>query len=121
MNDEVEEQAPLDSSIARSWLRWTDDPDVRGVEVSLLKSSGDWPWQIGVVAAEFVREEPFESVFRQRIDAAIRLVTGVRDVVEEDREVWLASGQPDGVELTRSVGNAIDEMAEDIRACVEGE
>jgi hypothetical protein len=119
VTDEVEQSEPLDSAISGSWLRLTDDPDVRGVEVSRLADGDPWPWQIGVFAAEFVREEPFESEFRQRIGAAIRSVAGIAEVVEEDREVWMASGDPDGSELARSVGAAVDAMVDQIRAAME--
>jgi hypothetical protein len=47
----------------------------------------DWPgdgdgWLVGVDAMEFVRSEPLESEFRQRILAALRAVSGVTHLEE---------------------------------------
>jgi hypothetical protein len=73
-----------------------------------------------VSAAEFVCEEPFESEFHARIDAALRSVDGVSDVAEEDREVWLVAGTPDGQALVHAVAEALDAMASSIRAAIDG-
>jgi hypothetical protein len=97
---------------------WSNDE----VGVGVSCDAGDpWPWRIEVDAAEFVREEPFESEFRRRIDAAIRSVGGITDVTEEDREVWLAAGQSDGEAIVAAVATALDAMAEQIEAALEGD
>lgn len=123
MEDEIRRVEPLDDPEAdiEEWTRVTEDPDVRGVDVSLLRHGGDWPWQIFVSAAEFVRDEPLESEFRRRINDAIRGTAGVSETIEEDREIWLAAGSPDGADLTRSVAEAIDSMAQQIQAATEGD
>ena len=102
------------------WSRVVDeeDEDILGVGVSRIAGE-TWHWEIGINAAEFVREEPFESTFRDAIDAAIRRVSGITDVIEEDREVWLASGPgADGEQILRSVARALDNMADDIEAAL---
>lgn len=71
------------------------------------------------VRRRVVREEPFESEFRRRIDAAIRSVAGISDVFEEDREIWTASGEADGAELTRSVAAAVDAMVAQIQEAID--
>ena len=42
--------------------------------------------RVQVNAAEFLREEPLESDLRRALDAALRLVEGVADVIGENRE-----------------------------------
>ena len=120
MPDEIRMMASQDDEILAEWVREGDDPDIQMVDVCQLARGGEWPWQVEVAAAEFVREEPFESEFRDRIDQAIRSVPGVQHVVEEDREVWLVSGNPDAEHLVRTVADAVDALAEGIRAAMEG-
>lgn len=118
MGDDIEIE-----SDDEGWSRVVDeeDEDILGVGVSRLR--GDtWHWEIGVNAAEFVREEPFESTFRDAIESALRRVRGITDVVEEDREIWLAAGKDaDGEQILRSVARALDAMADDIESAMEPE
>ncbi len=120
MTAEVEEHDTGDDEIAEAWQRHCHEPDLEGVEASRLVAGGDWPWQVSIAAAEFVREEPFESEFRRRVEAALRGVDGVADVAEEDREVWLVAGSPPGPDLVRAVADALDAMAPRIRQSFEG-
>ena len=103
------------------WARVTDDEDVRGVEVSRRDDGGEWPLEVFVSAAEFVRVEPLESRLRAAVGDAIRGVPGVEAVAEEDREIWIVQGSPDLPTLTRAVAAAIDELAEDIEAVLEAD
>lgn len=103
----------------QEWVRETDDDDVRGVGALQLADEGRWTWQVGVSVAEFLREEPLESEMRAAVDQAIRAVAGVTEVAEEDREVWILSGDPSGEELVRSVGEAVDRLAPRARRHIE--
>lgn len=121
MGDGIRRVDSGDDEVAEAWTRDCDDPDVRGVEVLRWSRGGRWPWQVEVHAAEFVGVEPFESEFRGRIEDAIRSVPGVTDVVEEDREVWLADGNPVGAQLIAAVAAAVDAIAEQIAAAIADE
>lgn len=102
------------------WQRETDeDDDLRGVGASKIAAVGDWPWQVFVSMAEFVREEPLETEMRTAVDAAIRSVPGVTDVAEEDREVWIVEGTPSGEALVRAVGAAVDPLVERAAALLD--
>ena len=111
---EVRQIEPSDSEILREWERVTDDDEILGVSVSLGREP-EWKWQVCVAVAEFVRDEPLESNFSNRITLALGRVKGVKEVIREDREVWLVDGEPDGEELVREVSAALDAMEEDLR------
>jgi hypothetical protein len=57
-----------------------------------------------------------EGELRAMVDQAIRSVPGVTEVAEEDREIWILSGDPSGEALVRSVGEAVDRLAPRARA-----
>lgn len=105
--------------------RRTDEPEV--LDYSVAPTGCDngpqrtWTWGLYVNAMEFVRDEPLESELRGAIDEAVRSVDGVEDVVEEDREVWAISGDPDGRMLFEAIGGVIDTFAPRIRHDVSGE
>ncbi len=101
------------------WVRRTDDDDVRGVGALQRQVDGRWSWQVEVWAAAFLREEPLESLLRTAVDAAIRSVPGVMEVAEQDREVWVLSGDPDGESLVWAVGEAVDLLASRARAYLD--
>ena len=100
------------------WDRLLDD-DVRGVE-AIRVGDGEWPWQVILAVAEFVREDPLEIVLRERISQALRAVPGVTEVAEEDRQVWIVSGQPSGEALVRAAARVVDDLAPRSRALMEG-
>ncbi len=102
-----------------AWERLTDEPDVRGVE-AVKVGEGEWPWQVIVSAAEFVREDPLEAELRQGMAAALRGVDGVADVAEEDREVWIIDGQPSGEALVRAAAQVVDDLAPRLRSHIDG-
>jgi hypothetical protein len=107
----------MDDVFDEAWQRFTDDPQVRGVEANRLRDFGEW--SVFVCAMEFVREEPLESELRLGIGAALRGTPGVSQVAEEDREVWRVGGSPTGDALTRAVADAVDEFAPRVRAHIE--
>jgi hypothetical protein len=107
----------VDSDLPEEWIRETAEPEVRNV--GALKMIEADAWQVTVWAAEFVREEPLESLLRKRMHQALRSVEGVTRVAEEDREVWLVSGSASGADLTRAAAAVVDELADQIRHHIE--
>ena len=106
--------------------RRTDEPEVLDYSVAPTgyeEENGPhsrWTRGLYVNAMEFVRDDPLESELRRAIDAAARSVAGVEDVVEEDREIWLISGNPDGRQLFDAIGAVVDTFAPQIRKVVDG-
>lgn len=107
----------VDEELEEEWIRDTDEPEVRNVGATKLS---DHEWQVGIWAAEFVREEPLESTMRTRIAEKLRSVPGVTDVSEGDREVWDVQGFTTGADLTRAAADAIDGLADEIRSHIRG-
>jgi hypothetical protein len=105
-----------DEENVEEWSRVTDEVDLFGVEAVRTESQGPWQWTVLVSAMEFVREEPLESQLRTAIEGALRTVTGVKKVQEEDREVWIIDGAPIGPSLVEAVAIAIDGYAAELRA-----
>lgn len=99
----------------QSWLRSADDP-ARGVEVNLF---ADGTLTVFVSAAEFIRADPLESELRSAVDEAVRIVPGVDDVYEEDRELWVITGTPDPEQVLQSVGEAVDRLEPRIRTEID--
>ena len=96
------------------------NPKFAGVEVHHFRNPDNGAWSLGVWVMEFVREDPLESVLRTAMDAALLGVTGVVDVLQEDREVWSIDGSPSGEELVRTAAKVVDTFAEETRAFVTG-
>ena len=95
----------------QEWDRRTDDDDVRGVSARQREATGRWSWTVSVSAAQLWREEPAEGELRRAVAASIASVAGVAEVAEEDRGVWILTGDPSGEELVRAVGDAVDDIA----------
>ncbi len=72
-----------------------------------------------VNVAEFLREDPLEAEMRSAVAAALRSVAGVTEVAEQDREVWVLSGTPDGEAITHTVGEVVDTLASRARAEID--
>ena len=100
-----------------TWSQFNDAEDVRRVHVS-FHPDANWQWEISIPVAEFIRDEPLESDFRARVDRALR-ITGIADVAEEDRELWLARGPADGAAIARSVAAVLDAMAVELDAALD--
>jgi hypothetical protein len=92
-DEEVEEAWTRDVP-ARGVLR-----HVHGVEASKHMGARKFAWHVTVWVMEFVRDEPLEGELRRRVGAALRKVSGVKKVAEEDREVWVVDGAPSGEAL----------------------
>lgn len=115
---EVRQIEPMDDEIVEEWERVTDDPDIHGVGAARFAGT-EWPWQVYVYVAEFVRTEPLESELRRRITDALNSVPGVTEAVQEDREVWVVQGDASGDALTRACAAVVDELATRTREVYE--
>ena len=102
-----------DEHYDQGWERVTDEFELYGIDASKLAGK-PW-WQVGVAAAEFISAPlpaEFQSDFRHRIATALRSVAGVERVDEEDREVWLVTGQPpSALALIEAVAPVLDDLA----------
>jgi hypothetical protein len=116
VSEDVQRIQPDDPEITETWLRETDEPDVRAVEASRISSG----WQVGVWVMEFIRADPLETELRQRMATALRGVSGVTGAEEEDRETWLVTGTPSGRALAEAAAEVVDDLADRTRACVNG-
>jgi hypothetical protein len=101
-----------------SWVRTTDEPDIRSLEVMRLEAHGGW--QVGVAVMEFVRsgDAPYAELVRA-IETAIGSVDGVESVVREDTEVWWIEGSFSGEQVAIAVATVLDERADVLRAHYE--
>ena len=95
------------------WDRLTDEPEIRGVEAIRLDDD-EWPWIVVVWVAEFVREDPLEAELREAMLRELSRVRGVEAVAEEDREVWIVAGVPDGRELVKAAAAVVDGLYEKV-------
>ncbi len=120
MRDEIVRVPDDEVDGEEEWVRETDDDDVLGVDAVKLEDADEWPWQVIIAVAEFVREDPLEDELRREMAAALRAVPGVTDVAEEDREVWIVNGQPSGEDLVRAAARVVDRLAPRTRAHVHG-
>lgn len=113
-NPIIKQVKPEDEEIIEEWVVESDNNDVWGVYVTKMDDEYEFPWNITIAAAEFIREEPLESKFRDLVEKALSAVTGVDEVIEEDREVWLVDGEPDGKALMEASLSVIKELSSDI-------
>ena len=90
-----------------------------GVEAVRLRGPGEWPWQVQVSVADFLREEPLDVELGISVDRAIRSIDGVADVQHEEREVWVVRGAPSGEALVHGVAAAMERFAARIRIYLE--
>lgn len=81
-------------------------------EIRRIQSQDPEVQEVFVCVLEFVRPDPLESEFRQRIVAALRGVAGVTSADEHDREMWFVTGAPSGKSLIEAVALVVDDLAE---------
>lgn len=110
---------PQDEEIAEEWVRETDEPEVRGVSATRLRASSAWPWRVTIGAAEFIREDPLEKELREALRRGLGAVKGVTRVEEEDREVWIVAGNPNGEALAKAAADVVDKLQAKLRKHVE--
>jgi hypothetical protein len=116
VSDEIRQIQPQDPQIQEEWLRETDEPGIRAVNVCRVDEIGGW--QVMVWVMEYVSEDPLESELRERITTALRNVTGVTSADEQDRETWFVAGAPSGKALVEATARVVDDLAERTRAHV---
>jgi hypothetical protein len=117
MSDQEAEPIPASELEGiEGWRRFTDEPELRDVEVVRYKDSGHWQWSIFVSVMEFVRSDPLESELREAMAKALRAVPGATDVAEEDREEWVVDGEPSGKALAEAAAATVDAFAPQTRA-----
>jgi hypothetical protein len=112
--------AELDEDRAESWERLTDEPDVLGVDASLITAGAEPYWSVWVRAAELVRQDPLESQLRHQMAGALAAVDGADNVWEEDREAWGVLGPASGEALVRAASDVLDRLAPSLRLHVAG-
>jgi len=116
MCEDVQQRVPLvDDENVEEWERLSNEFEVRGVEAYLPAGDG---WRVVVAVAEFIRDDPLESELVTGVETALRSVVGVTNVWHEDREQWVAEGQPSGRELVGAVAAFLDSFAERARPAV---
>ena len=103
--------APQDEEILEEWIRVTDDKHILGVGVTRMLGD-EWPWQVGVYVAEYIREDPLQSELHDSITGALSALPGVVQAVHEDREHWAVQGDVNGEELIGACAAVLDRFAE---------
>ncbi len=110
-------QVAVDDPDGEAFETWERIPagysDVLSVWAEKTSDSA-WPWKITISALEFVRSEPLESRLRAALTTALGAVPAVTAVTEEDTEVYLVAGAPDGYAITKAATQAIDGLASEI-------
>lgn len=116
----VERTDPDGGDVVERWsLRTEDEPlDVVGVEAMRLDEEGDWPWQVHVSVAEFLRAESLDVELDISVDRALRSVEGVADTRNDD-DVWSVRGAPSGEAVVVAVSAALGRFAARIRIYLE--
>ena len=114
---QIEKVEPEDEEILEEWVRDIRS-EVHGVDVCRM-ADPRWPWHIGVVVMEFVRDEPLVSELADALTAALSAVPGATGAYQEDRECWLVTGQCDGPTLVRAVCEVVDRFAPQTRAVID--
>jgi hypothetical protein len=118
---EPEQHEPLGSETAESWVVGLGD-DLRLVEAYRHKPGSfpeEWPWGVVLGIAEFARTDELERGLFGDVSAAIAAVPGVTEVVQEDREVWLVAGTPEGRDLVIAAATAAEPWVAKVRAFLD--
>ena len=104
----------IEHSVDPDAEEWTYEVEDDAIGVCVVRDEDGF--QVIVNAAEFVREQPLEGRLRAAVAAGLTRVPGVKDVFEEDREVWIVEGRPSGEDLARAAAEAIGTLADELRA-----
>lgn len=98
---EINQTAPDDERHLEQWVSNFPDMDILGVAAYKFDES-ESPWGIYVYAAEFIREDPLESKLHKGITDALEKLPGVTKAFQEDREVWIITGNATGHDLMKA-------------------
>lgn len=109
--DQVESE---DEDIVEAWSRRTDEPHILGVSAIRL-SEDEWPWQVAASIAEYIRDEPLQSQMRAAMLSALSRVSGVEDVEEDERGIWVLEGCVHGRDLVLAAVAVVDQLASEAR------
>jgi hypothetical protein len=120
VSDEIRRVPDDEVDGEEAWYRLTTDPDVRGVEAVRHRASCTESWQVVPYVAEFLRVDPLEDELSAGMLAALRAVSGVTSLEEEDHEVWIVGGTPSGEALVRAAAGVVDSLAAQARAYIDG-
>ena len=114
-NIEIKQVKPKDEEVLEEWVRVTDEEHILGV-CAIRFTNSEWPWQVSIYVAEYIRTEPLQSELQVAITNALNEIPGVEKAIQEDREVWVVQGNVSGDSLIRASAIALDHLAEAMRA-----
>lgn len=91
------------------WERVTTVPNFQGVYVVRMTESD---WTVTVSMMEYLRVTPHGAEAANALTAALRGLTEVSDVVQDDTDTWVVSGSGlAGAALVRAVVPVVDEFS----------
>jgi len=112
---DIRQIEPSDDELSEEWEVVTDEEDIMGVG-AVRSDDDDWPWQVFVCVAEFIRTEPLQSELFRVVSEALTGVSGVLEAAHEDREIWVVRGDVGGEALVRAAARAVASIADRTRA-----
>ena len=119
MTRPIRDREQEDEETSQVWTRGAEWDETTAVDALRLRGEKEWPWQVVIPVAEFIREQPLETELWEAVTSALRGVRGVREAAQEDREVWVVSGRARGRSLVAAVGNALDRLEPRLRQHVD--
>ena len=111
MDDDIVRIEPADDEIAEEYVRRTDQPDLRGVDVYRIASLDRWHWHVALGIDGFAPDR-IEVELNERMPPALLAVPGVTEVAQESREMWLVPGTPKGEDLLWAAAQTVDQLAD---------
>lgn len=124
MTRPVRDRAQESEDISQAWTRSLDLDELTAVDALRLRGEQEWPWQVIVPVAEFIRTDPLQSELFHAVTSALQNLRGVREAAHDDREVWVVSGRVRGRSLVAAVGAVLDRLeprlSQDLDALVAG-
>jgi len=100
------------------WINITDEPEILGVDAS-RDIEDESSWTVYISVAEFIREEPLESILFSAISSALNGVECVERVEQEDREAWIVEGKVKAPSLIRACVIQLKELHPKLRAAYD--
>lgn len=95
----------FDDGFTVGWVMGFEGPDAIAAERTTWDRR--FRWQVSVAACEFVRDENDAGVLTAAVERALGRVPGVREIVHEDREIWLVAGWASGLGLLLAADRAV--------------
>jgi hypothetical protein len=113
----VNQTKPDDERHLEQWVSDFPDMDILGVAAYKFDESAS-PWGIYVYAAEFIREDPLEYKLHQGITEVLEKLPGVTKAFQEDREVWVITGNASGEELMKACLTKLLELYPELKKSI---